>query len=111
MRLLTLLLLGGVFLLASPNASATEPIKKDTKASAEESVAVTLRYYNKDSKTHKFKVKISGSTREVEFGSSRTASVTIQGGATECVISCSCGDVKVKGGDHITIKDGCIKVD
>ena len=72
--------------------------------------AVTLRYYNKDSKEHVFKVKMSGSTKEVKFNASTTSSVTIQGGATECIIICDCGEVKVKGGDKIEIKDGCIKV-
>lgn len=72
--------------------------------------AVTVRYYNKDSKTHTFKVKIDGSTKEVKFNSSTTSSVTIQGGATECIIICECGEVKVKAGDNIEIKDGCIKV-
>lgn len=71
---------------------------------------VTLRYYNKDSKTHTMEVKISGSSKTVEFGSSRTASVTIQGGSSECVIETSCGKVTVKDGDNIEIKDGCIKV-
>ncbi|HPM33168.1 MAG TPA: hypothetical protein PLE16_01070, partial [Spirochaetota bacterium] len=42
--------------------------------------AVTIRYYNKDSSTHVMKVKISGSSKTVEFGSSRTSTVTIQGG-------------------------------
>lgn len=72
--------------------------------------AVTLRYYNKDSKTHTFKVKISGSTKTVEFGSSRTASVTIQGGDEEAIIYTDCGEVKVHQGDNITIKDGCITI-
>jgi len=72
--------------------------------------AVTLRYYNKDSETHTFKVKMSGSTKEVTFNKSTTSSVTIQGGADECIIYCACGEVKVKGGDNIEIKDGCIKV-
>lgn len=73
--------------------------------------AVTIRYENKDSKTHKMEVKIAGSSRTVEFGSSRTASVTIQGGSSECIIKTSCGEVKVKDGDRIVIKDGCIKVE
>lgn len=73
--------------------------------------AVTLRYENKDSKEHKMDVKMSGSSKTVEFGSSRTASVTIQGSSTECVIKTSCGEVKVKDGDKIVIKDGCIKVE
>ncbi len=72
--------------------------------------AVTIRYYNKDSKEHTMKVKISGSSKEVKFGSSRTASVTVQGGATECIIYTSCGEVKVKDGAKIEIKDGCITV-
>jgi plastocyanin len=42
------------------------------------SAGVTIRYYNKDSKTHEMKVTIAGSSKTVEFGSSRTASVTIQ---------------------------------
>ena len=73
--------------------------------------AVTIRFENKDSKTHKMEVKISGSKKTVEFAGSRTASVTIQGGSTECVISTDCGDVTVKDGDRITIKDGCIEVE
>ena len=72
--------------------------------------AVTLRYYNKDSKEYTFKVKMSGSTKEVKFNKSTTSSVTIQGNATECVIICECGEVKVKAGDKIEIKDGCITV-
>jgi hypothetical protein len=74
------------------------------------SASVTIRYYNKDSKTHTMKVKIAGSTKTVEFGSSRTASVTIQGGSSECVIETSCGKVTVKDGQSIEIVDGCIKV-
>ena len=73
--------------------------------------AVTIRYYNKDSKTHKFKVKIAGSTRTVEFGSSKTATLTIQGGSEECIIYTDCGEVKVSEGDKIIIKDGCITID
>lgn len=72
---------------------------------------ITLRYYNKDSKTHEFKVKTCGSTKEVEFGSSRTASVTIQTGCSDAVIYTDCGEVTVKDGMKITIKDGCIKID
>lgn len=71
--------------------------------------AVTIRYYNKDSKSHTFKVKIDGSSKEVTFDASKTSSVTIQGGATECVVSSSCGDITLKSGDSIEIKDGCIK--
>ncbi|MFL5730789.1 MAG: hypothetical protein ACJ75J_14975 [Cytophagaceae bacterium] len=72
--------------------------------------SVYLRYYNKDSKTYVYDVKIGGSTSKVEFGSSRTASVTIQGGGSSAVIKTNCGDVTVKDGDNIEIKDGCITV-
>lgn len=72
---------------------------------------VTLRYYNKDSKTHKMDVKISGSSKTVEFGSSRTSSVTIQGGGNEAYIETSCGRIKVKDGDKIVIKNGCITIE
>lgn len=71
--------------------------------------AVTISYYNKDSKSITLKVKIDGSTKEVTFDGSKTSSVTIQGGATECIIITSCGEVKIKSGDKIEIKDGCIK--
>ena len=72
--------------------------------------AVTIRYYNKDSKSHKMEAKMSGSTKYVTFESSRTASVTIQGSATKVKIETSCGTVEVEDGDKIEIKDGCITV-
>jgi len=72
--------------------------------------AVTLRYYNKDSKSHTMKVAMSGSSKEVTFESSRTSSVTIQGSATEAVIETDHGKVTVKDGDKIEIKDGKITV-
>jgi len=72
--------------------------------------AVTIRYYNKDSKSHTMKVKIDGSSKEVTFDSSRTSSVTIQGGSRTCVIETACGSVEVKDGANIEIKDGCIEI-
>jgi len=71
--------------------------------------AVSVRYQNKDSKSHTFKVKIEGRTTEVTFDKG-TSNVTIQGNAKECIIYCECGEVKVKAGDELEIKDGCIKV-
>ena len=71
---------------------------------------ITLRYYNKDSKNHKWDVKACGSSKSVEFGKSKTASVTIQTGCSEAVIDTDCGKITVKNGDNITIKDGCIKI-
>lgn len=76
---------------------------------ASSAAAVTIRYENKDSKSHTFKVKIDGSWKEVTFDASKTGDVTIQGGATECIIYTSCGEVTIKGGTRIEIKDGCIK--
>ncbi|MGD1839404.1 MAG: hypothetical protein ACFB0B_00680 [Thermonemataceae bacterium] len=72
--------------------------------------SVYLRYYNKDSQDHTFKVRIAGSNKEVTFKKSITSSVTIQGGASEAVIYTSCDEVTVKDKDNITIKDGCIKI-
>ena len=69
----------------------------------------TLRYYNKDSRTHTFDAKSCGSSKKVTFGSSRTASVTIQGCSTATIFT-SCGKVEVKDGDRIEIKNGCITV-
>lgn len=72
--------------------------------------AVTLRYYNKDSQKHTMKVKMSGSSKEVTFDASKTASVTIQGSSTEAIIETSSGKVTVKDGDKIEIKDGKITI-
>lgn len=72
--------------------------------------AVTIRYYNKDSTTWKFEVKISGSSKTVEFGSSKTSSVTIQGGSDKAEIKTECGWVTIETGSSIEIKDGCITV-
>lgn len=72
--------------------------------------ALTIRYYNKDSKSVTLKVKIDGSTKEVTFDGGKTSSVTIQGGAKEAVIITSCGEVKIKDGANIEVKDGCIKI-
>ena len=72
--------------------------------------AVTIRYYNKDSKTHRFKVTMDGSSKEVIFDASKTSSVTIQGGGRTCIIESDCGKVEVKDGANVEIKDGCIHV-
>lgn len=72
--------------------------------------AVTIHYYNKDSKSYTFKVKVDGVTKSVTFDASKTADVTIQCGASEVIIISACGEIKVKSGDKIEIKDGCIKL-
>lgn len=72
--------------------------------------SVYIKYYNKDSATHKMAVKIGGSSKTVEFRGSTTGAVTIQGGGDSAVISTKCGDVTVKTNSKIEIKDGCIKI-
>jgi hypothetical protein len=69
---------------------------------------VTVRYYNKDSKDYTAKAVCHGSSYSVRFGSSRTASVTIQG-SSPCKVSLK-NTVELKGGENIEIKDGYIKV-
>ncbi len=71
---------------------------------------VNIRYYNKDSKSYKFEVKIAGSSKTVEFDSSRTASVTIQGGSEKAEIKTNCGWITINNNSNIEIKDGCITV-
>ena len=72
--------------------------------------SVYIKYYNKDSKTHKMSVRIGGSTRSVEFRASTTGATTIQGGGNSAVIQTKCGKVTVKTNSKIEIKNGCIKI-
>jgi hypothetical protein len=74
------------------------------------SAYVTISYYNKDSKAHKFKVNMDGNSKEVVFDASKTSAVTVQGSGKLCVIETPCGKVEIKDGMKIEIKDGCIKV-
>jgi hypothetical protein len=74
------------------------------------SAAVTISYYNKDSKAYKFKVTMDGNSKEVVFDGSKTSAVTVQGSGKICVIETPCGKVEVKDGAKIEIKDGCIKI-
>lgn len=70
--------------------------------------SVFIEYENKDSKVYTFKVRIDGTDKEVKFENA-TAAVTIQGGNKTCVIETPCGNVEVKDGAKVYIKDGCIK--
>ena len=72
--------------------------------------SVYIKYYNADSKSYTFDVKIAGIMTKVEFGGSRTSSVTIQGGASECVVFGQCGEVRLPTDVKITIKNGCITI-
>ena len=70
---------------------------------------VYLKYYNKDSRNHKFDARCSGSSKSVEFRSSTTGATTIQGSGP-CEIKAKNGTIKVKGGEKLVIKDGKIKI-
>lgn len=72
--------------------------------------AVTISYYNKDSKTYKWKVTMDGNSKEVIFDGSKTSAVTVQGTGKVCVIETACGKVEISDGMKIEIKDGCIKI-
>ncbi|MBI3135344.1 MAG: hypothetical protein HYZ14_11775 [Bacteroidetes bacterium] len=72
--------------------------------------SVYIKYYNTDSKTYTWDVKIAGTMTKVEFGGSRTSTVTIQGGASDCIIYTPCGEIKLTNDVKITIKNGCITI-
>lgn len=72
---------------------------------------ISLKYYNKDSKSYEFKVKSCGRTSKVKFDRSKSSMVTIQTGCSDAIIFDECGEVKVEKGDKIIIKNGCIKID
>lgn len=71
--------------------------------------AVTVRYYNRDSKKYTFEATCSGSHYTVTFDGSTTSSTTIQGSAP-CKVKDAGGEVTLKGGENIEIKDGRIIV-
>lgn len=73
------------------------------------SAAVTVRYHNSDSKKHEFEATCSGSKYKAVFDGSTTSSHTIQGSAP-CVVHTAAGNVTLKGGENIEIKDGKITV-
>ncbi len=72
--------------------------------------AYSVPYYNKDSKTYTFKVKINGSEREITFKGSTSGTAHCPPTADIVEIQSSCGWVKVKNGQKVTIKDGCLTV-
>lgn len=71
--------------------------------------AVTVRYYNRDSRDYTWTAVCSGVRTTVSFGKSQTASVTIQG-ARPCTLQTDGGNVVLKGGEDLDIKDGRIIV-
>lgn len=72
--------------------------------------AFTIDYYNKDSKSYTMEVRSNGSTQKVSFNASTTGATSIQTSASEVEINTSCGWVKVKNGQKVVIKDGCITI-
>lgn len=72
--------------------------------------AFSVPYSNKDSKTYTFEVKINGSVREITFKASTTGTANCPPMADDCEIKSSCGWVKVKNGQKVVIKDGCLKI-
>jgi hypothetical protein len=73
--------------------------------------AFTVKYYNKDSKKHVMEVKTNGSTTKIEFNSSTSGATSVQTSASVIEVKTACGWVKVKDGDKIVIKDGCITIE
>ena len=72
--------------------------------------AYSVPYYNRDSKTYTFEVKINGSTREITFKGSTSGTAHCPPTADEAEIKSDCGWIKVKNGQKVEIKDGCIKI-
>lgn len=72
--------------------------------------AFSVPYYNKDSKTYTFEVRINGSTREIEFKGSTSGTAHCPPSADKCEIKTACGWVEVKNGQKVIIKDGCLSI-
>lgn len=72
--------------------------------------AYSVPYYNKDSKTYTFKVKINGSEREITFKASTSGTAHCPPTADVAEIYSDCGWVKVESGQKVVIKDGCLKI-
>ena len=74
------------------------------------SAAITVDYENKDSKEYKWDAVCSGSkTSGVKFRGGTTSTSSIQGSAP-CTVKTNGGDVVLKGGEKILIKDGKITI-
>jgi hypothetical protein len=73
--------------------------------------AFSVRYYNKDSKTYKWEVKINGNIRTIEFRSSTTGTASVSLNGDKIEIKTECGWVEVQDGDKVIIKDGCITIE
>lgn len=74
-------------------------------------LAFTVPYYNKDSKSYKMEVKANGSTSTISFSASTSSSASVQTSADVIEVKTDCGWVKVKNGQKIVIKNGCITIE
>ena len=70
---------------------------------------VTVRYHNSDSQKHTFNAVCSGSSYTLEVDASTTASYTIQG-SSPCKVKHAGGEIELKGGENIEIKNGVITI-
>lgn len=73
------------------------------------SAAVTVDYYNRDSKDYSFEALCSGSKYTLEVRGSTTGASTIQGSAP-CKVKHAGGEISLSGGEKIEIKDGKISL-
>lgn len=71
--------------------------------------AVTVRYHNGDSSKHTFDAVCSGSKSQLVTDGNTTGSATIQGSGP-CKVKHAGGEVELKGGENIDIKNGKISV-
>lgn len=71
--------------------------------------AVTVRYHNGDSQKRVFDAVCSGSKAQLTTESSTTGSATIQGSAP-CKVKHAGGEIELKGGEKIEIKNGKISL-
>lgn len=78
--------------------------------SATSFAAVTVRYHNGDSSKHEFDAMCSGSKQSLKVDGSTTGSSTIQGSGP-CKVKHAGGEVELKGGEKIEIKNGKITVE
>jgi hypothetical protein len=71
--------------------------------------AVTVDYQNRDSKEHIFAAECSGMRSSITFRSGTTSAATLQGSAP-CTVKTEHGDVILKGGEDVEIRNGEIKI-
>ena len=72
--------------------------------------AYSVLYYNKDSKSYTFDVKLKGNTKKITFKGSTSGTAHCPPTANIAEIKSECGWVEVKNGQKVVIKDGCLKI-